>query len=199
MKKAFIKLTFLAMCILLILSVTACAEKQPEMPDAIPDAPVVSEPVQPAVTETDKPEPAPEVDPVPDDDASPVIQSAVTDDEHFARFDDFLVFGDDEIEDYILWCDVEMTDFYITNIYYDEDGWLSDGKHLFDAETVPVGTAINYLRMVPEGFPTDAVIYTANGRIYMYAIGYNGRDGGISFMEIDKLTVDPDYEAPSYE
>ncbi len=191
--KKIIELASVITCILIMLSFTACSDNKPEAPVvSSPDTSVVSESVLPGITETDS-------QPAEGKNASPVIQSAVTDDVHFARFDTFLVFGSDEIEDYVMWCDMEMVDFYITNIYYDENGWITDGKHLFDAKTVPVGTAINYLRMVPEGFPTDAVIYTANGKTYMYAVGYNGRDGGISFMEIDKLIVDPDYTSPTFD
>ncbi len=189
------------LCILILLTVSACGEK--------PETPTVSDPTPPVqngqdiseTTETDAPvssEPQKE-DNEKKDEASPLLQTAITDDEHFARFSKFYPFGDDPIEDYVMWCDAGMTDFYVLGIYYGDEGYITDGKHLFDVPSVKPDEAINYMRMVPEGMPTDAVVYTANGKTYTYAVTYNGRDGGIYLSEIENLTVDPDFKAPSFD
>ncbi len=163
------------------------SEHEPSQPEASEPETSSSEASQPAQTVTDDP------------DASPLLHTDITTDELLKKFKNVYPVGSDEYENYVFWCEAVMTDFCIVNIFYDEDGWVTDGKRIFEKEKIAPSEAVNYIRMVPEGFPCDAVIYTAKGKTYMYAIGYNGRDGGISLMEIENLVVDPDYKAPSFD
>ncbi len=172
MKRTFKRITALLLCLIMILSVAACGgkdESEGGKQASTPSAP-------PVVTTT----------------ADGTLIAEITEDKHFMQFDIFYTFGDDEYEDYVLWCKAEMTDFYIVALHPDTEQWVTDGVKLFEKDKITPKEAVNYIRMVPEGFPSDAIVYTANGKTYMYAVGYNGRDGGISLIEIDRLIVDPD-------
>ena len=158
-------ITSLILCIIMLLSIVGCtttAESKPEEDLSLPQQPVVSG----------------------------ELHADIATDELMSKFGLIYSFGSDEYENYIFWCEAEMTDFYIVELYPDVEMWTTNGIHLFDAEKIAPNEAINYRRTVPEGFPTDAVVYTALGTTYMYAIGYNGRDGGITLVEIDRLFVD---------
>ena len=158
-------ITSLILCIIMLLSIVGCtttAESKPEEDLSLPQQPVVSG----------------------------ELHADIATDELMSKFGLIYSFGSDEYENYIFWCEAEMTDFYIVEIYPDVERWTTNGVHLFDAEKIAPNEAINFRRTVPEGFPTDAVVYTALGTTYMYAIGYNGRDGGITLVEIDRLFVD---------
>ncbi len=123
--------------------------------------------------------------------SNPIIHADVTGEELLGRFGIVHTFGNDEFEDYILWCEAEMTDFYIVALDPNAEGWSSNGEKLFEAAKIATNEAINYKRMVPEGFPSDAIVYTANGTTYMFAVSYNGRDGGITLIQIDRLNIGP--------
>ena len=158
-------ITSLILCIIMLLSIVGCtttAESKPEEDLSLPQQPVVSG----------------------------ELHADIATDELMSKFGLIYSFGSDEYENYIFWCEAEMTDFYIVELYPNIEKWTTNGIHLFDAEKIAPNEAINFRRTVPEGFPTDAVVYTALGTTYMYAIGYNGRDGGITLVEIDRLFVD---------
>ena len=158
-------ITSLILCIIMLLSIVGCtttAESKPEEDLSLPQQPVVSG----------------------------ELHADIATDELMSKFGLIYSFGSDEYENYIFWCEAEMTDFYIVVLYPDVERWTTNGVHLFDAEKIAPNEAINFRRTVPEGFPTDAVVYTALGTTYMYAIGYNGRDGGITLVEIDRLFFD---------
>jgi len=106
-----------------------------------------------------------------------------------AKFEVVYVYGNDEIESYILWCDAEVTDFHIVGVTNNDGKWTTNGVRLLEIETLKTNEVLVYNQMVPEGMPMEAVIYTANGVTYRYAIGYNGRVGGIDLIEIDRLYV----------
>lgn len=122
--------------------------------------------------------------------ANPELLTAVASDEVLDRFGIIYSYGSDPYEENVFWCEAEMTDVYIIGIMMVQDGAITDGVHHFDAACVKPGEAIHYKAMVPEGYPAEAIVYTANGETYMYAIAYNGRDGGVSLITIDKLIVD---------
>ena len=158
-------ITSLILCIIMLLSIVGCtttAESKPEEDLSLPQQPVVSG----------------------------ELHADIATDELMSKFGLIYSFGSDEYENYIFWCEAEMTDFYIVELYPNIEKWTTNGIHLFDAEKIAPNEAINFRRTVLEGFPTDAVVYTALGTVYMYAIGYNGRDGGITLVEIDRLFVD---------
>ncbi len=173
MKRTLSRIIALLLCLLTLFSVAACGGKDEsdggKQASAPSDPPAVSTPA-----------------------ANGALHADITDDKHFKQFDIFYAYGDDEYEDYMLWCEAEMTDFYIVALHPDTEQWVTDGVKLFEKDKITPKEAVNYICMVPEGFPAEAVVYTANGKTYMYAIGYNGRDGGISLMEIDRLYVDAD-------
>ena len=158
-------ITSLILCIIMLLSIVGCtttAESKPKEDLSLPQQPVVSG----------------------------KLHTDIATDGLMSKFGLIYSFGSDEYENYIFWCEAEMTDFYIVVLYPDVERWTTNGVHLFDAEKIAPNEAINFRRTVPEGFPTDAVVYTALGTTYMYAIGYNGRDGGITLVEIDRLFFD---------
>lgn len=170
MKRLLIVFTALVLCFVTVFSLAACDEETEAPVTSVPnEAPAVSTPA-----------------------ADSTLHAEITEDVHFKQFDVFYSFGNDEYEDYMLWCEAEMTDFYIVGLIPDTENWITDGVKLFEKDRITPKEAVNYMRMVPEGFPSDAVVYTANGETFMYAIGYNGRDGGISLIEIDRLFVDPE-------
>lgn len=165
MKKTIVRITSILMCILMLFTFAACdTGTQP-----------------PAGGEDDSNNVTP---------ANPELLTAVATDEILDRFGIIYSYGNDPYEENVFWCEAEMTDVYIVGVMMVQDGAITDGKHRFDAASVKPGEAIHYKAMVPEGMPAEAIVYTANGNTYMYAISYNGRDGGISFITIDKLIVD---------
>lgn len=175
MKRVLCSVLALMLSVLVIFGMTACGEKGETKPDQPSSQPVETVP-----------------------EADGALHAEITDDKHFMQFELFHSFGNDEYEDYMLWCEAEMTDFYIVGLIPDTENWVTDGVKLFEKDKITPNESVNYMRMVPEGFPAEAVVYTANGKTYMYAIGYNGRDGGISLMEIDRLFVDSE-AAPTEE
>lgn len=170
MKRVLCSFFALLLSVLMIFGMAACGEKEENKPE---EQPAVSVPA-----------------------ADGTLHAEITDDKHFAQFDIFHTYGNDEYEDYMLWCEAEMTDFYIVGLFPDAENWITDGVKLFEKDKITPKEAVNYIRMVPEGFPAEAVVYTAGGKTYMYAISYNGRDGGIALIEIDQLFVDTE---PSQE
>jgi len=48
-----------------------------------------------------------------------------------------------------------------------------------------MGTAIALTMLIPEGMPTHAIRACVDGQYRVWAMGYNGRIGGISFVEIE--------------
>ncbi len=175
MKKLIIAMAAMLLCLCMALVCAACTDTTPDPIDPPPG----NDTVQPG-------------DDVQETPASGELLTAVTSDDLLDRFEVVYVYGNDEIEDYLFWCEADITELYIVGLDGDADGWVTNGEHRFDLGQLKAGEALNYKRMVPEGFPLEAVIYTANGQTYRYAIGYNGRDGGISLVEIDSLFVIPD-------
>lgn len=176
MKKAFLRITSVFLCVVMLFSLFACT-KTPE--DTAVSSSVIN-----------------------NTDASGELKTAILNDENTKNFNLLYTYGNDEIESYLFWCDLEMTNLYIVKVMATEENWLTDGIHLYEQASVKPNEAINYKQMVPEGMPVEAVLYTAGGKNYAYAIAYNGRDGGIDLMEINGLTVDADEfnsRQPSYE
>lgn len=134
----------------------------------------------------------PQYDSAADAVANYELQTCIADDETLGNFDILYSYGDDPYEENLFWCDADIYNVYIIGIMLGSDEAYTDGFHLFDVSLLRSGEGIYYKRTVPEGYPTEAIVYTANGNTYIYAIAYNGLYGGISLIELDQLIVDAD-------
>lgn len=144
---------------------------------------------QPAVQPLPQQEQQDEIPQTETETASAQLCTAVAVEGSTAEFEVVYIYGSDPYEKYLFWCEKEITDFCIVGLAFDSEGWTTDGVRRLEIETLSPGEAVYYNMMVPEGAPAEAVMYNCDGERYMYAISYNGRDGGISLIEIDTLAV----------
>lgn len=121
-----------------------------------------------------------------DIEASPMLQTEIADGTNENRFECIHHWGDYGYEMNLIWC--EKTIYNVALILIESEDaltWTTDGTAVYELEEMLPTAAIKLDMLVPEGFSTHAIVYTVDGNTYRYAIGYNGRDGGISFSEID--------------
>lgn len=116
----------------------------------------------------------------------PVLRTAIADGTNESRFDSVKHIGDYGYEQNLIWCERTIQNVTIIPIE-SEDAltWYTDGTVVCAYDELLPTEALKLDMMIPEGFPSHAISYYADGVRYVYAIGYNGRDGGISFIEID--------------
>lgn len=67
--------------------------------------------------------------------------------------------------------------------------WDLGRESEYTLEVLMPGEAVCLDIMVPEGFPSHAFCYEYEGEKHIMAIGYNGRDGGITFSEITDTKI----------
>ncbi|MBE6753114.1 MAG: hypothetical protein E7559_01970 [Ruminococcaceae bacterium] len=93
-------------------------------------------------------------------------------------------FGEDEYESYYVWHDNDMDAVKLYSVEYsiDDDCAYNCGV-IYELERLPAGEGLLLNIMVPEGFPNTMLSYDIGGQHYDWLLGYNGRDGGISFIE----------------
>lgn len=160
-------------------------------------APDPTEPPQkatdPTVLQT---EPAPTQAP-----ASPMLQTAITSESAKKDFETVYHWGDYGYEQNLVWCELPIQDLLLIAIdSEDAENWTTDGSFLYSVDALNPGEAVNLDIMIPEGFATHALTYTCQGVTYTYGIGYNGRDGGISFFEVDPVVrIELEETAPPTE
>ncbi len=116
----------------------------------------------------------------------PVLQTEIADGTNENRFECVHHVGDYGYEQNLIWCERKIENVTIIPIE-SEDAytWYTDCTVVFAFDELLPSEAIKLDMMVPEGFPSHAISYYADGVRYVYSIGYNGRDGGISFSEIE--------------
>ncbi len=120
--------------------------------------------------------------------ALPVLHTAIADGTNENRFESVHHVGDYGYEQNLIWCERIIENVTVIPIESaDADTWYTDGTVVCAFDKLLPGEAIKLDIMVPEGFPSHAISYYADGVRYVCAIGYNGRDGGISFVEIDVI------------
>ena len=91
--------------------------------------------------------------------------------------------GDYGYEKNLVWFDCDVTNVYLTEVEYTEEGSFIGTTTLDAFAELKAGEALLLDIMVPEGIPDTALCAEIDGRYCTWIIGYNGRDGGISFME----------------
>lgn len=118
--------------------------------------------------------------------AAPVLQTEIADGTNEDRFECVHHVGDYGYEQNLIWCERAIENVTIIPIE-SEDAytWYTDCTVVCAFDELLPSEAIKLDMMVPEGFPSHAISYYADGVRYAYSIGYNGRDGGISFSEIE--------------
>lgn len=120
----------------------------------------------------------------------PVVKTAVTSEADLEQFNKIYKYGDDEFESYIFWAECDMTDVALSVINYNEDGGFTGfSEPVYSEKHIKKGEALRLDIMIPEGMPTSYLSYKAGDREYGFVLGYNGRDGGISLMDISDLGV----------
>ena len=109
-----------------------------------------------------------------------------TDGSDFDDFDMVHTVGDYGYEMNFVWFDTDVQNVYLVEAVFSEDGESFIGGTTIAAyPELKKGEAILLDIMVPEGIPNTAISADIDGSTYTWLIGYNGRDGGISFMETD--------------
>lgn len=127
--------------------------------------------------------------------AAPVLQTAIADENNVKNFEVVHHVGSYGYEQNLIWCERKIENVEVLPIEaVDVDTWYVNGTAVFTADELLPGNAILLDLLVPEGYPSHGISYYADGVQYVYSIGYNGRDGGISFVEIE-LTDKPKVES----
>lgn len=99
------------------------------------------------------------------------------------KFDTVYIVGDYGYEMNLVWFDCDVRNAFLAEVEYTEEGEFI-GTTTLDAFTeLKKGDAILLDIMIPEGIPNTALVADIDGRTCTWLIGYNGRDGGISFVE----------------
>jgi len=163
------KIVLFLLTLVLITALTACSENH-NTPAETP--PVVTEPsAQTVVTE-------PSAQTIGELHTS---EAAEIGDKTFAKLH---TFGKDEYESYYIWHDNDMDTVKLYSVEYDlNDDCAYNAGVIYELEKLPAGEGLLLNIMVPEGFPNTMLSYDVNGQHYDWLLGYNGRDGGISFIE----------------
>ena len=100
----------------------------------------------------------------------------------FDDFDMVYVVGDYGYEKNLVWFDRDVSNACLTEVEYSEDGSFIGTTTLDAYPELKAGEALLLDIMVPEGIPDTALSVEVDGQRYTWLIGYNGRDGGITFM-----------------
>ncbi len=97
--------------------------------------------------------------------------------------------GGEYLENSYVWCDAEMKDFECVSVEMNDDGSFTRTGVYSHIDSVKPGEAVYIIVELPEVIPNAAFVYTAEGEQYVWLIGYNGRDGGMSLspLEADQL------------
>lgn len=160
--------------LLLVLSLLLCGCG----PDAEPQQP--TEPSQPGEVIPQQTLPL-------EQEPDPTPKTAIATQETAAAFSDFFTWGEDDYEQNLVWWEVDVTNLGLITVTWEEDIWYSDMTYVQSLESLSVGQVLNLNIMIPEGIPSHALVYEFAGQTYCYALGYNGRDGGLSLMEIQPV------------
>ncbi len=122
---------------------------------------------------------------VSDDEVNLALKTAITSEADLSQFEYIYHWGDYGYEQNLIWCTKPITDVSVISVFSENAiTWYSDQTPLYSLETLSPGEAINLDMMIPEGMPNRAFCFSADGTRYTYALVYNGRDGGISLVEI---------------
>ena len=93
--------------------------------------------------------------------------------------------GGEYLENSYVWCDSEMTGFECVPVEMNDDGSFTRTGSYARIDSVKPGEAVYVIIELPEVIPNAAFVYTAGGTEYVWLIGYNGRDGGMSLSPLD--------------
>jgi len=100
-----------------------------------------------------------------------------------AEFSEVHTIGNYGYEKNLVWFDCDVVNAYLTEVEYTEDGSFVAANVIESFSELKAGEALLLDIMVPEGIPNTAICAEIDGINHSWIIGYNGRDGGISFME----------------
>lgn len=92
--------------------------------------------------------------------------------------------GGEYLENSYVWCDAEMKDFECISVEMQEDGSFTRTGVYSHIDSVKPGEAVYVIIELPEIIPNAAFVYNAGGEEYIWLIGYNGRDGGMSLSPL---------------
>lgn len=184
MKKLLIILLAAALTVM-VLVLGGCDSADDKTPEPVPTSPEagqnVTEPDMGPVIEDDFPP-----DSLPDEDIDCTLHfrsAPERNDGAYSKVYDINC-GGEYVENSYVWCDAEMTGFECISVEMQEDGsFVKTGTHSY-IESVKPGEAVYVTIELPEIIPNDAFVYTAGGTEYIWLIGYNGRDGGMSLSPL---------------
>ena len=111
------------------------------------------------------------------------LTKVFADPEDIRPFDSVTVVGDYGYEMNLIWFDRDARDFTLYEIEYDENNEVELGSVIYEDYYMDQGKAVLLDMMIPEGIPNTGISVVIDGESYYWSIGYNGRDGGISFIE----------------
>ncbi len=126
--------------------------------------------------------------PQPDEPADPMPGTAMSSGELCESFSyvHFAEIPSGYTEENLIWWNCDVYDIAIYELEWDENfDTVVGGNIVYQQPDCAQGEAILLRAFIPEVIPSHAIRGTINGVTYHWALCYNGRDGGISFMEID--------------
>jgi hypothetical protein len=120
-------------------------------------------------------------------------------------------------EHIIIYSDIDLYDFKISSITYDEEINFYFEDIVFSLDMLPTGYSVEYVTTTPEGIPFEAISFAVGdcmadkyydpncpdcyGTVYSYLLHYNGKDGstcvyagevlGIENSLVDNTTAPP--------
>ena len=171
-----------ALVLILSLMLFGCAQGDAPKQDPGQPGDALPTPTQPEQTVTDPTQKPTDPTPKP---ADPTPKTAVTTQEKAAEFTDFFSWGMDSEEENLVWWDVEVQNVQCICVFPEGDIWYTDETVVDSLEKLLPGQVLNLEMMIPEGAPSHAIRYEYQGQTYCYALGYNGKDGGIAFVQIE--------------
>ncbi len=90
------------------------------------------------------------------------------------------------MEENLIWWNCDVYDIIIYELEWDENyETVVGGNIVYGQYDCTPDDAILLRAYIPEIIPSHGMSVTVNGERYHWALCYNGRDGGLSFMEID--------------
>lgn len=105
-------------------------------------------------------------------------------------FDKVYTWGDYGYEKNYVWSNKTIYNVSLLYIVSDSElEWDLSRESEYTIDVLLPGEAVCLDIMVPEGFPSHAFCYEYEGEKHIMAIGYNGRDGGITFSEITDTKI----------
>jgi len=89
------------------------------------------------------------------------------------------------VEENLIWWDCDVSDVFVFELVWDENyEQAAIGSAVYTLDSLAAGDALLLSAYVPEVIPSHGISASIDGAQSFWALGYNGRDGGLSFVEI---------------